>query len=243
MVLRLNCWSGPRNVSTALMYSFRQRADTTVVDEPLYGHYLRVTGRGHPGADDIMAAVETSGDRVVAETILGAYDTPVVFFKQMAHHLVNLDLAFLGQCRNMLLVRDPREMLPSLAVQLPDANLNDTGLAWQVELAESIVDAGDTPIVLDSRVLLTDPEAALTELCSRLGLAFDPAVLSWPAGPIREDGVWARYWYENVHKSTGFAPYEPQRRDLPSELQPVLDAAIPLYDTLMTWAIPPGAVS
>ena len=142
MVLRLNCWSGPRNVSTALMYSFRQRADTTVVDEPLYGHYLRVTGRDHPGAAEVMEAMETDGERVVQETILGPCSTPVLFLKQMAHHLVFVDAAFLGQCRNILLVRDPAEMLPSLAVQLPDANLNDTGLAWQVEMAEAIVATG-----------------------------------------------------------------------------------------------------
>ncbi len=219
------------------MYSFRQRADTTVVDEPLYGHYLRVTGRDHPGAAEVMEAMDTDGERVVRETILGPCSTPVLFLKQMAHHLVFLDAEFLGQCRNILLVRDPAEMLPSLAVQLPDANLNDTGLAWQVEMAEAIVATGETPVVLDSKVLLTDPEAALTALCSRVGLAFDPAMLSWPAGPIREDGVWARHWYQNVHRSTGFAPYRPQTLELPDALQPVLDEAVPLYERLRSWAV------
>ncbi len=221
------------------MYSFRQRADTTVVDEPLYGHYLRITERRHPGADEVMAAMETDGERVVQQTILGPCATPVLFLKQMAHHLVFLDTEFLGQCRNILLVRDPREMLPSLAVQIPDANLNDTGLAWQMEVAESILATGETPVVLDSKVLLSDPEAALTMLCDRVGLVFDPAMLSWPAGPIREDGVWAPHWYQNVHQSTGFAPYRPQERELPDSMRPVLDGALPLYERLRAWAIEP----
>jgi hypothetical protein len=221
------------------MYSFRQRSDTVVFDEPLYGHYLAVTGRQHPGADEVLEDMDTDGQAVVDQIILGPHNREVTFFKQMAHHLVDLDRSFLGACRNILLVRDPRDMLPSLAVQLPDATLADTGLAMQVELADSIVEAGDEPVVIDSKVLLKDPEATLIELCRRLGIEFEPAMLAWPDGPKPEDGVWAKHWYHNVHKSTKFGEYRPQLRQLPPALQPVLDKAIPLYENLQQYAIEP----
>ncbi len=236
-MIRLACWSGPRNVSTALMYSFRQRSDTTVVDEPLYAHYLRVSGRAHPGRDRVLASQSSDGAAQVESVILGDHPRPVVFFKMMAHHLVDLDRSFLGRCRNLLLVRDPRDMLSSLAVQLPDLTLADTGLAIQVGLLESIVEAGDTPMVIDSRLLLTDPRAVLGALCERVGLDFEESMLSWPEGPKPEDGVWAAHWYAAVHRSTGFLPYRPPERSLPENLHPVLDEAMPLYGRLAEYAI------
>ena len=236
-MIRLNCWSGPRNVSTAVMYSFRQRSDTTVVDEPLYAHYLRVTGRDHPGRDDVLAAQDSDGEAQVTNVILGDYSTPVVFFKQMAHHLVDVDRAFLGRCRNVLLVRHPREMLSSLSVQLPDATLADTGLDVQVVLLDSILAAGDTPIVVDSRALLEDPAGVLAGLCGRIGLDFDHAMLSWPEGPKPEDGPWAPHWYSNVHATSGFLPYSAPRRAVPGRLHSVLNEAMPLYDRLAQFAI------
>src|ERR687883_792368 len=132
--LKLSVWSGPRNVSTALMYSFRQRPDTLVVDEPLYGHYLRVTSADHPGDEEVMASMDCCGERVIMEVILGPCERPIHFFKNMAHHLADLDRGFLGRITNVLLVRDPKEMLPSLAKQLPHPTLRDTGLREQVEI-------------------------------------------------------------------------------------------------------------
>ena len=237
MTLRINSCSGPRNISTVLMYSFAQRSDTTALDEPLYAHHLRVSGRVHPGRDAVLATRDSDGERVVAEVMLGAYETPVVFFKQMAHHIIDLDRAFLGECRNILLIREPTEMLASLAVRLDDATLADTGLEVQVELLDSILATGEEPVVLDATVLRRDPRAALIELCGRLGLDFDEAMLSWPAGPSPEDGVWAKHWYDAAHSSTGFRPWEPSTATVPDHLQPVLDAALPLYDRLARYAI------
>ena len=237
MTLRINSCSGPRNISTVLMYSFAQRSDTTALDEPLYAHYLRVSGRMHPGRDEVLAAQDPDGERVVADVMLGAFDTPVVFFKQMAHHIVALARAFLGECRNILLIREPTEMLASLAVRLDDATLADTGLEVQVELLGSILAAGEEPVVLDATVLRRDPRVTLTELCGRLGLDFDEAMLSWPAGPKPEDGVWAKHWYDAAHSSTGFRPWEPSTATVPDHLRPVLDAAIPLHARLVEYAI------
>ena len=230
-------WSGPRNVSTALMYSFRERADTTVVDEPLYGHYLRVTGADHPGDEEVMAAMDCDGDRVVREVILGPCERPVLFMKNMAHHLVQLDRSFLSRITNVLLIRDPREMLPSLAQQLPNPILRDTGLAQQAEILDLILAKGEKPVVFDAKYLLLDPPGVLKRACEMLGIPFQKAMLSWPPGPKPEDGVWARHWYHGVHASTAFASYRPKTEPFPEHLEPLLTECRPLYERLRRFAI------
>jgi hypothetical protein len=237
VTLRLNLWSGPRNVSTALMYSFAQRPDTRVVDEPLYAHYLRVSGADHPGRDDVLRAQVQDGERVVRDQILGPVDRPVVFFKQMTHHLVELDRGFLGRCTNVLLIRDPREMLPSLSVQLPRAELRDTGYAAATDLYEQLKELGQDPPVLEAAALLQNPRGVLTELCRRVGLAFDPRMLAWEPGARPEDGVWAPHWYHNVHRSRGFDAYAPKREAFPARLEPLLAACLPHYERLSARAI------
>jgi hypothetical protein len=235
--LRVNLWSGPRNVSTALMYSFAQRADTHVVDEPLYAHYLRVSGARHPGRDDVLRSLDPDGERVVRAVILGESDRPVVFFKQMAHHLVELDRGFLGRCANVILTRDPRDMVPSLVINLPDATLRDTGYAMLDELYDELRRLGQDPPVLDARELLLDPRSVLDELCRRLGIPFDESMLRWEAGPRPEDGVWAPHWYTSVHRSTGFEPYRPTRAALPEQARPLLAECRPYYERLLLLAL------
>lgn len=236
-VLRVNLWSGPRNVSTAILYAFAQRCDTRGVDEPLYGYYLATSGADHPGADEVMAAMDTDGERVVREVILGPCDRPVLFLKQMAKHLVGLDLGFLERCANALLIRDPEEMLPSLVNQLPEPTLADTALADQDELYRRLRRLGQEPPVLDAKELLLDPPGVLAELCRRLGLEPSEAMLSWPAGPRPEDGVWAKHWYHNVHRSSGFAPYRPKTEPFPARLEPLLARCRPHYEALRAVAI------
>jgi len=238
--LRLSVWSGPRNVSTALMYAFRQRPDTLVVDEPLYGHYLKVTRAEHPGDDEVLAAMDTDGGRVVREVLLGPCERPVHFFKNMAHHLAGLDRGFLGGLTNVLLTRDPAEMLPSLARQLPNPTLRDTGLLYQTEILDDVLGQGLDPVVLDAKQLLLDPPGVLRSACDRLGIPFHEAMLRWPAGPKPEDGVWAKHWYANVHASTGFSPYNPRTGDFPERLKPLLEESVPLYERLRGYAIPAG---
>jgi hypothetical protein len=241
--LKLSVWSGPRNVSTALMYAFRQRPDTVVLDEPLYGHYLKVTGADHPGDDEVLAVVDNDGERVVREILLGPCERPVHFFKNMAHHLTHLDRAFLGGLRNVLLARDPVEMLPSLAQQLPEPTLRDTGLLKQVEILGHVLRSGEDPIVLDARDLLLDPRGVLREACARIGIPFYEGMLRWPAGPKPEDGVWAKHWYGNVHASTGFSAYRAKDDAFPADLLPLLEECRPLYEQLKRFAIPAGANS
>ena len=237
MTLRINCWSGPRNISTSFMYAFGQRADTTVFDEPIYAHYLRVSGREHPGRDAVLTSQDPDGEAVVRDLILGDHPTPVVFFKQMAQHAVDLDMGFLGSCRNMLLVRDPERVVTSFAKNVPDVGVADTGPPIQVDLLESILAAGKDPIVVDAAALLAAPEPMLRRLCDRLGLAFDPAMLSWPAGPKPEDGVWAEYWYASTHRSAGFAAGVPSTEPPPVYLRPVVDEARGFYERLLDYAL------
>jgi len=234
---RFCLWSGPRNVSTALMYAFANRSDTRVVDEPLYGHYLRVSGAPHPGADAVMAAMDCDAGSVIQNVILGPCDRPVLFHKSMAHHLVELDWSFLKQTTNLLLIRDPIEMLPSLGKVLSQPGLDDTGLKKQVELLNYLKALGQDVPVLDARELLLNPEHVLKQLCRRLDLGFEQGMLHWPAGPIYADGVWAPYWYENVHKSTGFQPYHSKTGPFPEKLRPLLADCQPYYRQLSDNAI------
>ena len=219
------------------MYSFAQRPDTRVVDEPLYGHYLRVSGAKHPGGDEVIAKSNCDGDAVMRELLAVATETAeTLFIKHMAHHLVNLDLDFLQRTRNVFLIREPREMLPSLTIQVPHAGLADTGLQRQWELFEKLGKLGQEPQVLDSRELLLNPESVLRRLCNALEMPFIEAMLRWPAGPRAEDGVWARHWYDAVHRSTGFADYQP-KNSFPPELEPLLSECQPWYDKLYEHAI------
>ncbi|MEZ5246455.1 MAG: hypothetical protein R2707_15240 [Acidimicrobiales bacterium] len=234
---RIQCWSGPRNVSTALMYSWRQRADTTVVDEPLYAHYLSRDDRSHPGVAEVLASQSTDPDEVIREIILGPCPTPVLYVKQMAHHLRGVDRSHLRETENIILTRHPREMLASLSIQLPECDLSDTGLLECVELLDAVLAEGGRPVVVESQTLLRDPERVLTKVCQHVGLEFDPAMLSWPAGPKPEDGVWAPHWYAGVHRSTCFGPPSATERSLPPRQQAVLDTALPLYERLTTYAV------
>lgn len=231
-------WSGPRNVSTALMYSFAQRRDVRVVDEPLYGHYLRVSGANHPGRDDIIAAMNCDGADVMRTLLEEQRKDPSrrLFIKHMAHHLVDIDTSFMRETCNVFLIRDPREMLPSLTIQLPHAQLADTGLEQQSHLFEWLEDRGQTPVVLDSRELLLDPPGVLEQLCQRIGLEFDTSMLEWPAGPRPEDGVWAPHWYHAVHQSTGFAPYV-AKTGFPEHLEELLVECQPWYEHLFARAL------
>lgn len=220
------------------MYGFAQLQGVRVVDEPLYGHYLRVTGAAHPGRDDVIAAMPCDGDAVMRDLLSEQRRNPSVrlFVKHMAHHLVDMDLSLLEDTVNVFLIRDPKQMLPSLKVQLPDADLDDTGLKRQCELFDRLCDVGQNPVVLDARELLLDPPGVLRALCAAVDIEFSAAMLSWPAGPRPEDGVWAPHWYHAVHRSTGFQPYR-EKSDFPPELVGLYDRCRPWYENLYAHAL------
>jgi Sulfotransferase domain len=224
-------WSGPRTVSTALMRSFENRPDTVVVDEPLYGYYLARTGADHPGRDEVVASMPTDWQVVLtqlAQEPLPA-GTSVYYQKHMTHHLLpEIDRAALTGLSHAFLIRDPRQLLASYAKVRSQPVLADLGLAQQVEIFR-----GFGGPVIDSADILRTPRAALEALCDALGIPFEPAMLSWPAGPRPSDGIWARYWYDGVWRSTGFGPYrQPADDDLPAELEPLAAQCQPFYEEL-----------
>jgi Sulfotransferase domain len=235
--LRIAMWSGPRNLSTALMRSFENRADCSVVDEPLYAAYLAATGLDHPGRDEVIASQPTDPATVVRELISGPVPTHVQYQKHMTHHLLpGFPRTGLGSLAHAFLVRDPERVLTSYAKVRDEPTLEDLGLPQQLELFETyggpVVDAGD---------VLRDPRGTLGLLCSALGVAFDDAMLAWPAGPRDTDGVWAPHWYAGVEASTGFAAYSPGAADpLPDRLVPLLEQCVPYYEALAPYRLRPA---
>ena len=217
-------WSGPRNISTAMMRAWGNRADTQVCDEPLYAHYLARTGLAHPGAEEVLRHHEQDWRKVVDGLTGPLSEGKRVFYqKHMAHHLLdNIDRAWLDRVTNCFLIRDPREMLASLSQHLPRPTLEDTGLPQQVEILRLVRErTGQNPPVIDARDVLEDPERMLRSLCEAIGVDFDDSMLAWPPGPRSTDGTWARHWYSAVNRSTGFGPYRPRPDPLPSALEPL----------------------
>ncbi|WP_245748366.1 sulfotransferase-like domain-containing protein [Neolewinella agarilytica] len=235
---RINLWSSPRNISTALMYSLANHPDIRVVDEPLYAHYLihQRTEAKHPGKEEILASQPNDGTEVVRSMLTADFEKPIVIFKQMTHHLIELDRAFIGEMHNVLLIRNPRAILASFSKVVDEVTAEDIGLPQQYELFQSLRASGRGVAVLDARKLLEDPRGVLSRLCANLGIQFNESMLSWPAGARVEDGVWAKYWYANVHKSTGFQPFVPKEYSLTPALETIARSCEPLYQEMLAQA-------
>jgi len=233
--IRIAMWSGPRNISTAMMRSFGNRPDTYVSDEPFYAHYLAQTGRDHPGAAEVIAAHESDW-RAVARALTGPIPEGkrVWYQKHMSHHMLqNMTRDWMPALRHAFLIRAPREMLASLAQKLESPTLADTGLPQQAELYDWVHErTGVRPPVVDARDVLEDPRGVLCALCAALGLEFTDAMLHWPPGLRATDGVWAKHWYESVARSTGFEPYRPVDPRLPKRLQPLAEQCDRLFQRL-----------
>jgi Sulfotransferase domain len=235
---RIAMWSGPRTVSTALMRAWENRADTVVVDEPLYGYYLARTGIEHPGRDEVIASQPGDWRAVLSQLTSGSLPDgcSVSYQKHMTHHLLpEIERPALAGLTHAFLIRDPRQLLTSYARVRSQPTLADLGVEQQAEIFRTF--GGP---VIDSADILRDPRAALEALCGALGVAFDPAMLAWPPGPRSTDGVWAKYWYDSVWRSTGFGPYrEPSGAELPPELRPLAAECMPYYEELADQRIQP----
>ena len=229
---RISMWSGPRNVSTAIMYSFAQRSDTKVVDEPLYGYYLKHTGANHPGTMNLLNELETDEQKVIREMVEHDYKSEVIFFKNMAHHLVDLDMNFLVNFSNLILIRDPKQVLISLSKTLNNIELIDTAFEFQWNIYAQLRELSVEPIIIDSKDLLSNPRDYLMALCERLEIQFYDSMLRWETGGIEEDGIWAQYWYENVHKSRGFQPLKERSENLPSGMEALYEKCNEYYEML-----------
>lgn len=235
MTVRVAMWSGPRNISTALMRSWGNRPDTVVVDEPFYAAFLSRTGIEHPAAGEVIASQPTDPAEVVRD--LGApVDAAVHYAKHMTHHLdQDADLSWLGGFRNVLLIRDPDEVVASYVRSREACVPADIGLLQQLWLFEALKghpQTQPTTPVIDAGDFLRDPEAYLRWLCDWLGIEFTDRMLHWPAGPRNSDGVWAPHWYAAVERSTGFEPWHSRTINLTDHDAAVASACRPAYEAL-----------
>ncbi len=234
---RIHLISSPRNLSTALMYSFANREDTFVVDEPLYGHYLKVSDTEHPGKREILETMETDWRCVVDEMVHRDYPGEIVFFKGMAHHMVEMNWDVLFELTNLFLIRDPGQLISSFDQVIAEPQMKDIGVKLQYQMFELLIRKGKRPTILDSGELLKDPGTILDKVCHALGIPFEESMLTWKSGPIAQDGIWAKYWYANVHRSTGFAPQPTSRRPLPKRLVPLYKACLPYYEKMHEYSL------
>jgi hypothetical protein len=233
--LRLAMWSGPRNLSTAMMRAWENRGDCAVVDEPFYAHYLECTGLDHPGRAEVIAAGETDWRKVAAH-LTGPVPEgkPIWYQKHMTHHLLpHIARDWLASLTHVFLIRDPREVLLSYIKSRPSVTADALGVLQEREIFEYVCGVQRrAPPVIDTAEFLKAPETHLRALCEELEVPYTPRMLSWPPGARASDGVWAPHWYEAVHRSTGFEPYRARPHDVPPEFQGVIDAVWPAFEVL-----------
>ena len=240
MTVRVCLWSGPRNLSTAMMRSFGARADTHVSDEPFYAAYLAASGARHPMRDAVLAAHETDPEAVARACAGAAPDgAPLSYQKQMVHHLLDgFPRGWMAACRHAFLIRDPARVIASYAAKAEaPVTLADVGYAQQAALWDEVASlTGEVPVVVDADRLLANPEEQLRRLCGGLDVPFDPAMLSWAPGPRPTDGAWAPHWYASIEAASGFGPPPGPPPPLPAGLREVEAAARPLYGRLARYA-------
>lgn len=248
--VRIAMWSGPRNISTAMMRSLGNRADTAVIDEPFYAFYLKRTGMKHPGADQVIASGETNWRKIV-ERLTGPIPDGkrILYQKQMTHHLLSqVDRQWLRAVTNCFLIRDPREVILSYIKKNPKPTLEDLGFVQQTEIFDFVVGASrrdirgrrsapSPPIVIDAKDVLEHPERMLRLLCDAVDIEFDDVMLYWPPGLRDTDGIWAKYWYDEVARSTSFQPYRPKNEPVPERLREIHDRCRECYDRLYQYRL------
>jgi len=218
------------------MYSFAQREDAQVFDEPLYAHYLKKSGVNHPGRQEVFQSLENDGSKVVQDVILQK-SKKILFHKLMTHFLIDIDTTFISKVSNIIFIRNPKEIIASYSKVIPNPKLEDIGVKQQYELYLSLEKQGNMPIVLDSKYLLQNPKLILKRLCNLLEISFDKKMLRWKQGGRKEDGIWAKHWYANVHNSTGFLPYNGKEIQLSGSNVMLAKKCKPYYEFLTAKSI------
>ena len=226
-------WSGPRNISTAMMYAFGNRADCEAWDEPFYGFSLKTKGNDHPMREEIIASMETDWDKLV-EKCTTPSPKPLLYQKHMTHHMLDgYDRSFILKLTNAFLIRDPARVLASYAQKWTDVDLRAIGFIEQAEIFDMVAqNLGHAPPVIDAEDVLANPRGILLKLCAACGITFDEAMLSWPKGPKPFDGVWAKHWYNAAWHSEGFVAQPSKHVELPGHLARIAAEARPLYEKL-----------
>lgn len=238
--MNIAMWSGPRNLSTAMMVSFAQRTDCTVVDEPFYAAYLKATGLEHPLTQEIIEAGDIDASAVADYCTSPSPDGSSVFYqKHMTHHMIpEFDRRWMDKVTNVFLIRDPLRVISSYSIKRENPTLADIGVAEQLAIFDRVCDmTGEIPVVVDSADILANPERVLKKLCAALGLEFDDKMLSWAAGPKAYDGIWAKHWYGSVWKSTGFGKPNNSSPVIPESLKPLADEALEYFKKIQAHAL------
>jgi hypothetical protein len=233
--LRIAMWSGPRNISTAMMRSWGNRPDTAVVDEPFYAHYLKVTGADHPIAEQVIASGESDWRAVVQQMTGEARGgKPIFYQKQMTHHMLpHIERDWLASVRNCFLIREPRSVIASYIKKNHEPSLEDVGFVQQAEIFDTVrAQTGSVPPVIDADDVLENPRRALTLLCEAVGVEFTDAMLTWPPGFRETDGVWAKHWYTEVVSSTGFRPPSARHVELPASVHDLYEQCRAIYQRM-----------
>ena len=232
---RVAMWSGPRNISTALMYSFENRSDCHATDEPLYASFLLKSGTPHPGAKEVIENNESEVGKIIT-TLTGPipHEKQIWYQKHMCHHLPpDSNISWIDNFKNCFLIRDPREVLLSLSKITDSIDLLSTGLPQQLTIFRHVIKSSEKiPPVIDSADVLEDPESILSVLCESIGIPFSKRMLSWEPGPRDCDGLWGKYWYDSVWKSSGFSPPTPKDGELSEHLHSVLEESTMIYQEL-----------
>jgi len=237
---RIAMWSGPRNISTAMMRAWENRGDTYVTDEPLYACYLKITGIEHPGRNDILASMSSDWKTVTKHISTATPDNRKIWYqKHMTHHLLDgQNRKWLDDLIHAFLIRKPEEVALSYARVREQPTPEDLGFPQQTELFDRIANkTGTPPPVIDARDVLEKPERPLKALCQALEVPFTDKMLHWPKGPRDSDGIWAKFWYASVEASEGFAPYTPTEGIVPEHLKPVVAACRPYYEKLVPFRL------
>lgn len=233
--MRIAMWSGPRNLSTAMMYAFGARNDCAVWDEPYYAAYLAATGLDHPMKEEILEQWEQDPGRVARRCLGPIPDGESVFYqKQMTHHMIPaFDRSWMKEMTNIFLIRDPARVIASYLIKRENPTLEDIGFKQQAELFEQVTEqTGTVPVVIDSVDILADPGGMLNNLCDRIGLDYQASMLSWPKGGHKDDGPWAPHWYQSAWASTGFGKAAENVTQTPDDSVALLELAQPFYDMM-----------
>jgi len=239
-ITRIAMWSGPRNISTAMMRSWENRGDTFVSDEPFYACYLQSTGLQHPGRDAVIASQPTDWRDVAAQCTRDRQEGCSVHYqKHMTHHILpEFELHWLDELVNVFLIRSPREVVASYAKARPDLTAADVGFEQQHRLFKHVVNRIDNnPLVVSATDILANPALALQAICTKAGIGFDPRMLKWPPGPRQSDGVWAPYWYEQVQQSTGFKASPARDVALTVKQSQVVEQCQPYYNSMLAYCL------
>ena len=234
---RICMWSGPRNVSTALMYSFGNRIDTLAIDEPFYAYYLVKSNLEHPGWEETLESQSYDYLKVIRDVIYQKSHHPIMYIKNMTHHTIDMSLNFLNDLINLFLIRDPSEVIHSYVKNIKNPTIQDLGYERQWQLIEHVINLGIKPFIVDSSELLTNPRIILGKMCSYADIEFRESMMHWEPGPKPFDGIWAKYWYENAHRSTGFNKYERKSHKISSHYKSLEKECRVFYEKMKVLSI------